>query len=117
MIKLPYLLTGYLKPIRLRLLNSKNVIKIDFKKTLNLNFTTHKNAVQILMDLPTIKMKRNHLHTKPHLNIRLSTKLEVFSVNQVLKNQSSRLLEFLEEHKEVTKQQTINNYKNYRNNV
>lgn len=111
------MLTGYLKPIRLKLLNSKNTIKIDFKRALNLNFTTNKNAVQILMDLPTIKTKRNHLHIKPHLDVRLFTKLEVFSVNQVLKNQTSSLLEFLKEHQEATKNPTINNYKNYRNNV
>lgn len=104
--------SGFLNPIKITVLNNTDSIKIKLNRLPKFNFVTSKRPVQIIKEMPAIKIIEDDFYANAKLKIKLNAKLEIVNYNNIFKQQSNLLKEVIKENKEEIRERANAKFNN-----
>ena len=103
------ILAAYRKPIKIKLINSLDSIKLNINKIARTNFVSSRKPLELLKEMPALKIARDKFFVNSKVTIHAYTSLKITSTKNILEEQSIWMKEMVahnnEEIKNIAKDQ------------
>lgn len=97
------IIAAYHRPLKLKLADSADVILLTINRIAGTQFTTTKKPIELLKEMPALKIANKGFYTNAKVKLKVNSKFEVASTDEILKRQSIFMRVLLEENKERIK--------------
>jgi len=97
------IIAAYHRPVKVRLVDSADAILLLINRIVGAKFTTLKKPLQLLKELPALKIYKKGFYTNAKVNLKVNSKFEVASTEEILQRQSEFMKGLIEENKQSIK--------------
>lgn len=97
------IIAAYHRPIKVKLMDSADVILLQINRIVGTKFTTLKKPLQLLKEMPALKISNKGFYANATVNLNVSSKFEVASTKEILQRQSEFMKRLIEENKQKIK--------------
>jgi hypothetical protein len=104
------IIAAYHRPIKVRLTDSVDTILLQINHIAGTQFTTVKKPIELLKEMPALKIANKGFYTNARVNLKVHSKFEVASSDEILKRQSIFMRELIEKNQEEIKNLAIQKF-------
>ena len=104
------IIAAYHRPIKVRLTDSVDTILLQINRIAGTQFTTIKKPIELLKEMPALKIANKGFYTNARVNLKVNSKFEVASSDEILKRQSIFMRELIEKNQEEIKNLAIQKF-------
>ncbi len=97
------IIAAYHRPIKVKLTDSVDTILLQINRIAGTKFTTIKKPIELLKEMPALKIANKGFYTNARVNLKVNSKFEVASTDEILERQSIFMRGLLDENQEAIK--------------
>ena len=97
------IIAAYHRPIKVKLTDSVDTILLQINRIAGTKFTTIKKPIELLKETPALKIANKGFYTNARVNLKVNSKFEVASTDEILERQSIFMRGLLDENQEAIK--------------
>jgi hypothetical protein len=97
------IIAAYHRPIKARLTDSVDTIFLQLNRIVGTQFTTIKKPIELLKEMPALKIANKGFYTNARVKLKVNSKFEVASTDEILERQSIFMRELIDENQEAIK--------------
>jgi len=98
------ILAAYCRPIKLKFLESSEVIKLKINRIAGTKFTTHKKPLQLLKEMPALKIANEGFYANAKVKFNINSRFEVQSTKELFAFQSAFIRQIIADNEEAIKE-------------
>jgi hypothetical protein len=97
------IIAAYHRPIKVRLTDSVDTILLQINRIAGTQFTTIKKPIELLKEIPALKIANKGFYTNARVKLKVNSKFEVASTDEILERQSMFMRGLIAENQEAIK--------------
>jgi hypothetical protein len=97
------IIAAYHRPIKVRLTDSVDTILLQINRIAGTQFTTIKKPIELLKEMPALKIANKGFYTNARVKLKVNSKFEVASTDEILERQSMFMRGLIDENQEAIK--------------
>jgi len=97
------IIAAYHRPIKVRLTDSVDTIFLQINRIAGTQFTTIKKPIELLKEMLALKIANKGFYTNARVNLKVNSKFEVASTDEILQRQSEFMKGLIDENQEAIK--------------
>lgn len=97
------IIAAYHRPIKVRLTDSVDTILLQINRIAGTQFTTIKKPIELLKEMPALKIANKGFYTNARVKLKVNSKFEVASTEEILEKQSMFMRGLIDENQEAIK--------------
>lgn len=97
------IIAAYHRPIKVRLTDSVDTILLQINRIAGTQFTTIKKPIELLKEMPALKIANKGFYTNARVKLKVNSKFEVASTDEILERQSMFMRGLINENQEAIK--------------
>ncbi|MCW3108632.1 MAG: hypothetical protein JWQ09_3138 [Segetibacter sp.] len=104
------ILAAYPRPYKTRIADSADTFLLMLNRIVGTRFTTIKKPLQLLKEMPALKIANKGFYANAKVNLKVNSKFEVASTEEILQRQAEFMNGLIEENKQLIKNRAEEKY-------